>query len=359
MEKFIHAFNLVPNSGYKILEKIWRHFECWQYAWEKATTCDFLNAGLNEEMAVKIVKSRPVIDVDGEMDGLYRNDIKPLIRSSPEFPANLKNIYQPPFLIYRKGAPLSDSMACIAMVGTRIPSAYGEKLALDIAESIVKNGGVIVSGLAYGIDAISHYGAVKNNKATVAVLASGLNKITPAGNINLAKMILEKGGTLISEYAAGLPSFKGRFLERNRIISGLCKSVIIVEAKCRSGALITARHAIEQDREVYALCGDLIRPQAQGCLALIENGLAFPITSVNGLLFDLGFDPEKQILENLSSPETQILGLLNKKPLTSTELAENTSMHFQTLNENLTKLEMKNLIRKNAYSKWEIMPRLP
>jgi len=353
MEKFIHAFNLVPETGYLTLKKIWLHFGCWQHAWELGDLGDFLNAGLSEEMAARILKLRPVIDVDAEMHRLWCGDIVAVSPSSAEFPQLLKNIDDPPFLLYRKGAPLNAGKTHVAVVGTRVPSAYGEKFAMEIAEGIALNGGVVVSGLAFGIDAIAHYAAVKNNRPTVAVLASGINRITPSSNTGLARKILEKGGTILSEYASGPPSFKWRFLERNRIISGLCKATIVIEAKERSGALITADHALKQGRDIYALVGDLTRPQARGCLDLIENGGALPITSVRGLLKDLGFDPDAQVIKNLTDEEVLVLAAVRDKPMTADELCGKTFLLPEALNVRLTMLEMKNLIRKNAQMKWE------
>lgn len=353
MDKFIHAFNLVPGMGYLTLKKIWLYFGCWQHAWETGDLGDFLNAGLSEETAAKILKLRPVIDVDREMDRLWSSDIFPVSLLSAEFPPLLLNIDDPPFLLYRKGAPLSQGAAHAAVVGTRAPSAYGEKFAHEIAEGIAQNGGIVVSGLAFGIDAIAHRAAVKNNLPTVAVLASGINRITPSSNTGLAKQILEKGGTILSEYACGPPSFKWRFLERNRIISGLCKATIVIEAKERSGALITADHALKQGRDIYALVGDLTRPQARGCLNLIEKGCAMAVTSVRGLLRDLGFNPDAQAVKSLTDEEALILAAVREKPRSSDELCGIIFMKPEFLNVHLTILEMKNLIRKNAQMKWE------
>jgi DNA processing protein len=353
MERFINAFNLVPEMGYRTLDKIWKHFGCWQYAWETGDLGDFLNAGLSEEMAARILKLRPVIDVDAELHRLWCGDIFTVSALSPEYPPLLKVIPSPPFLLYRKGAALNPLAPHIAVVGTRMPSQYGERFAFRIAEGIAQCGGTVVSGLAYGIDAIAHRAAVKNNLPTVAVLASGINRITPSGNSGLARQILEKGGTIISEYAGGPPSYKGRFLERNRLISGLCNATVVIEAKSRSGALITASHASKQNRDVYALMGDLDRPQAQGCLNLIDEARAMPITSVRWFLMEIGFDPDAQVIKSLSDDELLVLAAVRGKPLTADEMVSEIRMAPAELNVALTMLEMKNLVRKNAQMKWE------
>jgi len=357
MEKFIHAFNLVSGGGYIFLEKIRRYFGDFQRAWEKGRRDDFLKAGFSPDLVAKIEEARHRIDVGAEMDRLWRADIFAVTKDSSEYPTLLKRIEAAPFLLYRKGATLQPDGLYTAVVGTRNPSQYGEKLALEIAEGIAVNGGIVVSGLAYGIDAIAHYGAVKKNKPTVAVLASSVDNITPSGNSGLAKKFLETGGSIVSEYASQpggeSASWKYRFLERNRIISGLCKATIVIEAKSRSGALITADHALKQDRDIYALVGDLTRPQTQGCLNLIERGEALPITSVRGLLGDLGFDTEAQKMIGLEEEDILILNGLRTKPLTADEICRALNVRPDNLNGRLTKLEMKNLIRTNLLRQWE------
>jgi DNA processing protein len=243
----------------------------------------------------------------------------------------------------------------IAIVGTRVPSLYGEKSAYNISERIALYGGVIVSGLAFGIDAICHYAAVRNGKPTVAVLASPADKVTPSSHFNLSENILKTGGTIISEYAGDVTANKYRFLERNRLISGLCRATVIIEAAKKSGALITAAHASNQNRDVYALVGDITRPQAQGCLNLIEKNIACPVVSVDSLLRDLGFDPQKNKYAALTGPELKIIEFLKKSPLPADELCAKTKLKPQILNVMLTKLEIKNLIGKNEKMNWEIV----
>jgi DNA processing protein len=353
MEKFIHAFNLVPGTNFNVLKKIITYIGCWQYAWENGDLGDFLNSGLSEEIAQSICKLRPVIDVNAEMDRLWQKDIFCLSDFSDEYPPILKEAPGAPYLLYRKGAPLRHTETHVAVVGTRLPSTYGEKYAYEIAAAIAENGGVVVSGLAYGIDAIAHHAAVKKGRPTVAVLASGADKITPSGNEGLAARILDGGGTIISEYACGKPSIKNRFLERNRIISGICTATIVIEAAYKSGALITANHALHQNRDTYALVGDIARPQARGCLDLIENGKAFPITSVNGLLLDLGFNPADGQTRSLDEIAVMILSRLKEKPMAADDISTTLNIAPEVTGEKLTKLEMLNLARRNVFMEWE------
>lgn len=346
-EKFLHAFNLVKDITYPALDKLSRFFGDWQFAWEKATESGFNRAGLSAELTEKILWARKKIDPIKEYEKLWEKDIFLITCKSAEFPDSLKNIPGPPFLLYRKGAALDKNFnRHVAMVGTRLPSVYGQKIALQLAEALAQAGGIIVSGLALGIDAISHFGAVKNCKPTVGVLASGIGRITPAANYNLARKILETGGTLLSEYASENVSYKSNFLERNRIISGLAKVTVVIEAKEKSGALITAHHALNQGRDIYALVGDINRPQAQGCLKLLTEGLAQPIYGIKDFMECAGFemsDPENC----LTGSEKLVLALIREMKNGSVDkslLVEKSGLDIQTLNIILTKLEIKGLI---------------
>jgi DNA processing protein len=351
MEKFIHAFNLVPGIGYITLSKIFKHFGNFERAWIKASATEFLSAGLSKEVTQNILEYRGKIDVNKETENIRAKNIFLIGRSSDEFPLLLKQIDSSPFLLYRKGAYLDKKMQFVAMVGTRVPSLYGQEMAMEIGEKIVAAGGIVVSGLAFGIDAVCHYAAIKHGKPTIAVLASGVEYVTPSSHITLAENILETGGTIISEYAEENVSYKYRFLERNRIISGLCKSVIIIEAAEKSGALITARHAVSQNRDVYALVGDLTRPQAKGCLNLITQSSANPITNIDDLISQLGFITPPPVW---TKEEYSIIQSLSGCALNSAQISQKSSLSIQQTNINLTRLELNNLIKKDSGSKWRL-----
>ncbi len=352
-EKFIHAFNLAAGGGWYLLQRIFRHFRNWQYAWEEATAEDFLRAGISKEMVGKILEGRVRFDINNESEKLYENDIFLIGRENKEYPVLLKEIVDAPFLLYRKGAALKPETKYLSMVGTRKISAYGEDMAMQIAQKIAINNCVIVSGLAIGVDSICHFGAVKKGKPTVAILASGVSKVTPATNYFLARKILETGGTLLSEYPTFGESYKGRYLERNRIIAGMSAATIVVEAPEKSGALVTARLALEQNRDVYALAGDIGREQTAGCLRIIEAGEAYPVLSIKGLLNDLGLKNEDAELADLDNQSQKIYEELRKKPATGDELGERLKMGSAAINVLLTKMELKGLIRKNGANKFE------
>ena len=188
------------------------------------------------------------------------------------YPWLLKNIYDAPKQLYVLGNIENLRKNCISIVGCRECSLYGKKQAEKIAYDLAMQGNVIVSGLALGIDSAAHVGALKANGRTIAVLGHGLNKIYPMQNKNLAKEILKNNGTIISEYSFENPFLRENFVKRNRIISGISKALILVEAKKKSGSLITANFALEQGREIYAVPGKLTNKNSQGTNYLIRCG---------------------------------------------------------------------------------------
>jgi len=199
--------------------------------------------------------------------------IKKITIKDKDYPKLLKNISNPPEILYVRGTILSEEN-CFAVVGTRMASAYGKQVASEIAGELSEAGLTIVSGLAPGIDTFSHRVVVEKKKRTIAVLGTGLDEksIYPKENINLAKKILENNGCLISEYPPGTPGSKFTFPQRNRIISGLSLGVLVIEAKQKSGALITTNFASLQNRKVFAVPGSIYCLNSKGCNYLIKNG---------------------------------------------------------------------------------------
>ena len=192
-----------------------------------------------------------------------------------EYPAVWRHIPDPPLTFYIRGAALTDLSAAgqlFAVVGSRRASEYGRRTATEIATCLAQHGAIVVSGLAYGIDIAAHRGAVAVSGPTVAILGGGLSKVYPAAHRRDAQQVLRTGGSLVSEYAPTATARPYHFLERNRLISGLSAAVVVVEAAHRSGALNTARTALEQGREVWAVPGSIHNPQAAGCHQLISQG---------------------------------------------------------------------------------------
>lgn len=206
------------------------------------------------------------------------NDIK--------YPEQLKNIYEPPKRLYVLGNIEILHNTSIAIIGSRKFTEYGKNVALKLAKELSEKGIVIVSGLAKGIDSYAHIGTLNNKGKTIAVLGSGIKEIYPKENIELAKMIIRNGGCIISEYSPDTKPDKMNFPKRNRIISGLSKGVVIVEATEKSGALITADYALEQGRDVFAIPGDIFNKNYVGTNKLIQDGAKL-ITSYDDILNEI------------------------------------------------------------------------
>jgi len=190
----------------------------------------------------------------------------------PAYPYLLKQIYDPPLVIFVQGNKDILNRNQLAIVGSRSASINGRETAFEIAQQLVETGLVVTSGLALGIDAAAHKGALTARASTIAVVATGLDMVYPARHRNLAKQIIENEGAIISEFFPGTSPKPGHFPKRNRIISGLSKGVLVVEAALQSGSLITARCALEQNRDVFSIPSGIGNPQAKGCHWLIKQG---------------------------------------------------------------------------------------
>ena len=202
------------------------------------------------------------------------------------YPEQLRNIYDAPLKLYVLGNVELLNQKGIAIVGSRNATEYGKEVAMQISKELSKNGINIISGLALGIDTYAHIGNILSNSIgkTIAVLGSGLDKIYPKQNIELAIKIIKEGGCIVSEYPLGTKPEKGNFPQRNRIISGLSRGVLVVEASKKSGALITADFALEQGREVFSVPGTITSVMSEGCNMLIKDGAKVVLSSEDILL---------------------------------------------------------------------------
>lgn len=195
-----------------------------------------------------------------------------MVLGDPDYPARLLATADPPLMLWLQGPRALLATPSLAIVGSRSPTAQGEDNARDFARALARAGYTIVSGLALGVDAAAHEGALDVGGATVAVVGTGLDIVYPRRNEKLAARLLAGGGLLVSEYSLGTPVMQANFPRRNRIIAGLSQGCLVVEAALQSGSLITARLAVEANREVFAIPGSIHSPQARGCHALIRQG---------------------------------------------------------------------------------------
>jgi len=274
--------------------------------------------------------------------------IKKITIKDKDYPNLLKKIKNPPQILYYKGEILSEENR-FAVIGTRKCSIYGKQAVLEIAADLAEEGLVIVSGLAPGIDTFAHKAAVERKRRTIAVLGTGLDEksIYPKENISLARKIVELGGLLISEYPPGTPGSRFTFPQRNRIISGLCLGLLVIEAKEKSGSLITANYAFSQKRKVFALPGSIYSPNSRGTHLLIKKGAKL-IDNANDILKELKL-PEHSTVNKTIKGETKeenlILTILKEKSLHLDKIVEKTKLSAAKTASTLAILEIKGKVR--------------
>ena len=277
------------------------------------------------------------------------NEIRTTNIQDENYPKLLKKIKNAPEVIYYRGEMKSDEN-CFAVVGTRRFSPYGKQVALEMAGDLAEAGLTIVSGLAPGIDTFAHQAAVERGKRTIAILGTGLDEksIYPKENLNLARKIIETGGCLISEYPPGTPGSQFSFPQRNRIISGLSLGVLVVEAKEKSGALITARHAFEQNRKVFAVPGPIHSSNSKGCHYLIKKGAKL-VESANDILTELNLPlPTPGVgysVTGKTPEENLILEFLKEEALDIDKIIEKTKLSAAQVASTLAILEIKGKVR--------------
>jgi len=230
-----------------------------------------------EGLAAKSIKAlqncRKNPEIERELEKISGTDIRIVTWSNPEYPQSLKNIYDPPPYIYVRGTILPEDSNAIAVVGSRRASDYGLRAAADISRELAEAGLTVVSGMAAGIDSAAHRAALTAKSRTIAVLGCGVDVCYPAENRRLYSEIIKKGA-IISEYAPGTEPDSYHFPARNRIISGLARAILVVEAGPKSGSLITARLALEQGRDVFAVPGSIYSYKTKGANQLIRSGAA-------------------------------------------------------------------------------------
>lgn len=270
---------------------------------------------------------------------------------------DLPHIPDPPKKLFIRGKLPAKRVKTVAIVGTRKPSAYGHEIATKIASECAKNGIVVVSGLALGIDSIAHRAAIDSGGKTIAVLANGVDKIYPRSHEDLGQKILQTNGAILSEYPNNTPARPWQFLARNRIVSGLADAVVIIEAASRSGTLSTANHALDQGKEIFAVPGNITSPLSAGCNQLIKNG-ANPLTSVEDLLDFLipdRFEKQTQLFKGDTREENVVLEFLSKNGTTSSDtIIKQTKLSASEFNQAITMLELKGLVLNNGGEKWSL-----
>ncbi|MCK4453946.1 DNA-processing protein DprA [Candidatus Parcubacteria bacterium] len=283
------------------------------------------------------------------------DEIKTISIEDKDYPKRLKEIKNAPEVLYYRGKIIAEE-PCFGIVGTRMCSSYGKQAALEIAGDLSEAGLTIVSGFAQGIDTFAHLGVLEREKRTIAVLGTGLDEKTiyPQSNLKIVEKVLENNGLLISEYPSGTPGSNFSFPNRNRIISGLCLGILVVEAKEKSGALITAEWARKQGRKVFALPGSIYSRNSKGCHFLIKRGAKLVenaqdiLKELNPelLMFDINshsnFKPE---IKGENEAEKLVLIALSQQALYIDKIIERTKLSPAKVASTLSNLEIKNKVR--------------
>jgi len=316
-------------------EKVWR-----------AGPGALLKLNVSSEHLKNILKRKELVDPQVVWQKTKEKDIDLITIENKDYPKLLKEIASPPLALYVKGNKDLMSQSCLAVVGTRTLSSYGKEILPSFIEPLSRSGLVIVSGLAQGIDALAHQLTLGVGGKAVAVLGCGLDQVFPKINSPLAKSILERGGLLLSEYPIGTLPYKQHFPARNRIIAGLALGVFVVESRNPGGALITAHHALEANREVFALPGPVNRPTSQGTNSLIQQGAK--LVSGPGDILDevaLPRTQEKLANVNVSDEEKKVLNILEKEPLHIDTIIKEVKLEPAALNALITSLELKGVIK--------------
>lgn len=275
----------------------------------------------------------------------------------PRYPPLLKEIPDPPPLLFVRGDATLLQQPQLAMVGSRNPSAGGKKLAHDFAATLSHQGLLITSGLALGIDAASHQGALDAGCETLAVAGTGLDRIYPARHRELGHAIVEQGA-IVSEFPPGTPPIASNFPRRNRIISGMSLGTLVIEAALKSGSLITARLAAEQGREVFAIPGSIHNPLAKGCHALIQQGAKLTMAASDileelGPLASFALQHERQPASQDLSPQTTssqhpLLENMGFEPISIDELVERSGLTAETVSAMLLTMELQGIVTSSG-----------
>lgn len=349
------AFSVFPGIGPVRFKLLFDYFGSAEKAW-RATSIELREVGLGEKLITSFNNFKKTFPLGAYVKKLDELNIHVLTTLDPRYPKLLSMIPDAPFLLYvlgkNTGKPI-DMTRTIAVVGTRKITRYGEEVTKRLVEGLVAYGFTIVSGLAYGVDAVAHQTAIDAGGKTVAVLGCGIDIVAPPSNARLYRDIAGGAGAIVSEMPLGLRPNKGLFPARNRIISGLSLGVVVTEGADDSGALITARNAGEQGREVFAVPGPITSPYSRGPAQLIKKGAKL-VETVEDIIEELGIDSTRKKSRLAGDPpmrrgetkeEQKILDLLADRQMQIDELVRAANLTIAVVGATLSVLEMKGMIK--------------
>jgi DNA processing protein len=347
--KYWIAFNRIAGIGRVRYEQMLARFGKLSEAWQ-ASNAALRDAGLDRHAVRLIAEKRPRIDPDLEIERIQEVGVQALAWDDPVYPARLREIYDAPPVLYVRGDLMPADELAVAVVGTRRPTPYGRQVAEELSCQLAANRITVVSGLARGIDAIAHRAAIQATGRTLAVMACGLDMVYPPEHAKLAREISDHG-VLISEQPLGTQPRGDYFPRRNRILAGLSLGVLVVEADVKSGAMITARQALDQNREVFAVPGSVFSPQSRGTNAAIQAGEAKLVLTVDDVLQELNLKSapqqiEMQELVPATDTEATVLRHISKEAVHINEVCRESGLPAATVSSLLAMMELKGMVKQ-------------
>jgi DNA processing protein len=342
------GFSLVKGIGAVRFQALLETFGDLQTAWN-APAQSLMAAGLNPRLVENLVHIRAQVSLESVWEKIQQQGIQVLTWEDENYPRRLKEIAQPPPVLYLRGELRVEDEWAVAVVGTRRLTAYGRQVAEEVAGTLARSGVTVVSGLARGIDSVAHQAALNAGGRTLAVLGSGLDQLYPPENRKLAEQICQHGA-LLSDYPPGTAPDAANFPPRNRIISGLSMAVVIVEAGQTSGALITAAFAADQGREVFAVPGNINAPHSVGTNRLIRDG-AHPMLDPQEILEVLELEMVTEhhaarVALPADAVEAQLFAVLEREPLHVDEIRARTELPIEKVTATLALMELKGMVRQ-------------
>ncbi len=352
--KYWIGFSFIPGIGRIRLGQLENYFGNLEEAWQAPST-ELKKARLDDSVVCAIIAWRPRLSLDIEMEKMERYGVQALTWHDEKYPSRLKEIYDYPPILYIKGKLLPEDDWCLAVVGTRRATIYGRQVTEEIVTDLARNNITIVSGLARGIDTVAHQASLEAGGRTIAVSACGLDIIYPAENAGLAKRIIEHGA-LISEYPLGTKPKPEHFPRRNRILSGMSLGVLVTEAGESSGVLITADLALEQNRDVLAVPGNVLSPASRGTNHLIQEGAKL-VQNCQDILEELNLRAVAQQLEfkeiiPASDTESLLINKLSAEPTHIDEICASSGLPVSTVSSTLAMMELKGLVKSIGSMKY-------
>ncbi len=346
--KYWIGFNFVKGIGPVRFQMLLDFFGNPEIAWQAPAEA-LKEAGLSDKVIENFIQVRSSISLDLIWEKISAQGIAVLTWMDEGYPRRLREIDQPPPVLYVRGELTLQDEWAVAIVGTRRMTTYGRQVTDEIAGTLSRNGVTIISGLARGVDAIAHQAALDAGGRTIAVLGCGVDRIYPPEHRKLAERIINQGA-LVSDYAPGTPPDATNFPPRNRIIAGLSMSVVITEAGQRSGALITAAFAADQGRDVFAIPGNIVSPQSRGTNRLIQDGACLVMDSKDILeMLELTMVTEHKaarIVLPEDAVEAQLIEVLQIEPLHIDEIRTRTELPIEKVTSTLAIMELKGMVRQ-------------